>query len=77
MIVGIDLGTTYSAVALVQAGIPGILSQGEERIMPSMVGLTPQGGLLVGMPARNQYTLYPERTVRSIKRKMGTEERVS
>ncbi|MGH2346193.1 MAG: Hsp70 family protein, partial [Chloroflexota bacterium] len=53
MIVGIDLGTTYSAVALVQAGIPGILSQGEERIMPSMVGLTPQGGLLVGMPARN------------------------
>jgi molecular chaperone DnaK len=77
MIVGIDLGTTYSAAALVQAGIPHILAQGDERIMPSMVGLTPQGGLLVGTPARNQYTLYPERTVRSIKRKMGTEERVS
>ncbi len=77
MIVGIDLGTTYSAAALVQAGIPRILAQGDERIMPSMVGLTPQGGLLVGTPARNQYTLYPERTVRSIKRKMGTEERVT
>jgi molecular chaperone DnaK len=76
MIVGIDLGTTYSAVALVQGGVPRILPQGDERIMPSMVGLTPQGGLLVGTPARNQYTLYPERTVRSIKRKMGTNDRV-
>jgi molecular chaperone DnaK len=42
-----------------------------------MVGLTPQDGLLVGTPARNQYTLYPERTVRSIKRKMGTDEQVT
>src|SRR5436305_5250132 len=77
MIVGIDLGTTFSAVARVEDGIPKILPQGDERIMPSMVGLTPQGGLLVGTPARNQYTLYPERTVRSIKRKMGTTEAVS
>jgi molecular chaperone DnaK len=77
MIVGIDLGTTFSAVSHVQEGVPRILSQGDERIMPSMVGLTPQGGLLVGTPARNQYTLYPERTIRSIKRKMGTNEQVT
>jgi molecular chaperone DnaK len=42
-----------------------------------MVGLTPEGALLVGTPARNQYTLYPERTVRSIKRKMGQDVRVT
>jgi molecular chaperone DnaK len=77
MIVGIDLGTTYSATALVKDGVPRILAQGDERIMPSMVGVTPQGGLLVGTPARNQYTLYPERTIRSIKRKMGTDELVA
>ena len=76
MIVGIDLGTTNSAVAYVRDGVPRILAQGQERIMPSIVGLTPQGGLLIGTPARNQYTLYPERTIRSIKRKMGTDERV-
>ena len=76
MIVGIDLGTTNSAVAHVRDGVPRILAQGQERIMPSIVGLTPQGGLLIGTPARNQYTLYPERTIRSIKRKMGTDERV-
>ena len=74
MISGIDLGTTNSAVAHVRDGVPRILAQGQERIMPSIVGLTPQGGLLIGTPARNQYTLYPERTIRSIKRKMGTDE---
>ena len=77
MIVGIDLGTTFSAVAAVQDGVPQILQQGEERIMPSIVSLTPEGGLLIGTAARNQYTLYPERTVRSVKRRMGTDERVS
>jgi molecular chaperone DnaK len=43
----------------------------DERIMPSVVGLTPRDTLLVGTPARNQYVLYPERTIRSIKRQMG------
>jgi molecular chaperone DnaK len=71
LIIGIDLGTTFSAVALVRDGVPTILPCGDERIIPSVVGLAPDGGLLVGTPARNQYALYPERTVRSIKRQMG------
>lgn len=69
--IGIDLGTTYSAAALVRHGAPDILPHDNERIMPSMVGLSTAGGLLVGTPARNQYVLYPEQTVRSIKRQMG------
>jgi molecular chaperone DnaK len=77
MIVGIDLGTTFSATALVREGVPQILWHGDERIMPSVVGLTPEGTLLVGTPARNQYTLYPERTIRSIKRKMGQDTTVT
>jgi molecular chaperone DnaK len=72
-IIGIDLGTTYSAVAVVRNGTPQILALGDERIMPSVVGLSPDGTLLVGTPARNQYAVHPERTLRSIKRSMGTE----
>src|SRR5947208_1148595 len=64
-IIGVDLGTTFSGVAQVREGVPRILPHGDERIMPSVVGLTPQDTLLVGTPARNQYLLYPERTVRS------------
>src|SRR5215510_10798124 len=76
-IIGIDLGTTYSAAALVRDGVPHILPHGDERIMPSVVGFTPQGGLLVGTPARNQYALYPELTARSIKRLMGQDTTVT
>jgi len=76
-IVGIDLGTTNSGVAVVQDGTPRILSKGGDRIIPSVVGLTDQGELLVGTPAWNQYIYAPERTVRSIKRKMGAAERVT
>ncbi|MCW3099316.1 MAG: heat-shock protein Hsp70 [Chthonomonadaceae bacterium] len=75
-IIGIDLGTTFSAVGFVRDGIPGILANGSERIVPSVVGFTPSGQLVVGTPAVNQYVLYPEHTVRSIKRKMGTEATV-
>src|ERR687887_1005288 len=71
IIIGIDLGTTFSAAAQVRDGVPRILPRGDERIMPSVVGVSPQGTMLVGTPARNQYLLYPERTVRSIKRRMG------
>lgn len=70
-IVGIDLGTTYSAVAWVAAGVPRLLTKGGERLLPSVVGFTPEGKLLVGAPARNQDLLYPELTVRSIKRQMS------
>jgi molecular chaperone DnaK len=72
-IVGIDLGTTYSGVAVVRNGTPVMLPDGDERIIPSVVGYADSGKWLVGTPARNQYVYDPENTVRSIKRKMGTD----
>lgn len=77
VIIGIDLGTTFSATAVVRDGVPHIVPQGDERIIPSVVGFTPQGALLVGTPARNQYVLHPDRTVRSIKRQMGQDVSVA
>jgi molecular chaperone DnaK len=77
IIIGIDLGTTNSAVAVVQNGQPRILLKGDQRIIPSVVGYAPQGGWLVGQPALNQFALDPDNTVRSIKRKMGSDERVA
>jgi molecular chaperone DnaK len=76
-IVGIDLGTTFSAVAIVREGQPHILPKVNERILPSVVGYSPQGEWLVGTPARNQLLYAPESTVRSIKRKMGGDETVA
>jgi molecular chaperone DnaK len=75
-IIGIDLGTTFSAVSLVREGRPQLLTRGTERLIPSVVGYSAQGKWLVGTPARNQYVLAPENTVRSIKRKMGSSERI-
>ena len=75
-IVGIDLGTTNSGVSVVKDGFPVMLPKGNERIIPSVVGYTRDGQWLVGTPARNQYVLNPENTVRSIKREMGTDVRV-
>jgi molecular chaperone DnaK len=77
LIVGIDLGTTNSEVAAFVDGRVQVLGSGQTNILPSVVGLAPDGTLLVGEPARNQLALYPERTVRSIKRKMGREETVA
>ena len=77
VIIGIDLGTTNSEVAVVQQGQPVMLSEDGDPILPSVVGLDPTGKLLVGRAARNQFVLAPERTVRSIKRKMGQEVMVS
>jgi molecular chaperone DnaK len=68
-IIGIDLGTTNSEVAIVSDGQPVVL--GVNPILPSVVGLSAEGKLLVGEAARNQYVLAPERTIKSIKRKMG------
>lgn len=76
-IVGIDLGTTNSGVSVVKDGFPVMLPKGNERIIPSVVGYTGDGQWLVGTPARNQYVLNPENTVRSIKREMGTDTRVT
>ncbi len=77
VILGIDLGTTNSEVAVIRSGQPVVLDDGNGPILPSIVGLDPQGKLLVGHPARNQFVLAPERTVRSIKRKMGQDVTVS
>jgi molecular chaperone DnaK len=76
LIVGIDLGTTNSEVAAFLDGEVRILGQGDRKILPSCVGFTPGGELLVGEAARNQHRLYPDRTVRSIKRRMGLNEKV-
>lgn len=76
-IIGIDLGTTNSEVAIVRDGQP-IIIQGESgRIVPSYVGISDKGEILVGEPAKNQYLPYPDRTVKSIKRKMGSNETVT
>src|SRR6267142_1122865 len=69
-IVGIDLGTTNSEVAIVRDGQPHVFEQDGDPILPSFVGLSEDGRLLVGKAARNQYALSPERTIKSIKRKL-------
>ena len=78
MIVGIDLGTTNSEIAVYRDGRPEVQADSAGRlILPSVVGLAQDGSLLVGEAARNQYILHPERTVRSIKRLMGSDRKVS
>jgi molecular chaperone DnaK len=73
-ILGIDLGTTNSVVSIIQDGKPIVIKDEQgEGILPSIVGLDNSGRLLVGQEARNQALVAPERTVRSIKRKMGEE----
>src|SRR3954447_18217608 len=76
-IVGIDLGTTNSEVAIVRDRQPHILAEDGDPILPSFVGLSEDGRLLVGKPARNQWVLAPERTIKSIKRKMGQDVKVT
>lgn len=75
VIVGIDLGTTNSEIAALIGDQPRILGPGDKKMLSSCVGFSPQGQLLIGEAAKNQLLLYPEMTVRSVKRKMGTEER--
>jgi molecular chaperone DnaK len=76
-IVGIDLGTTNSEIAIYRNGRPEVLADARGRfILPSVVALSETGELLVGEEARNQFLLYPERTVRSIKRRMGSDDKV-
>lgn len=78
LIIGIDLGTTNSEVAVVENGIPRVLPGDDgDPILPSFVGLADDGRLLVGKPARNQFPLVPDRTVKSIKRKMGQDVKIA
>lgn len=75
IIIGIDLGTTNSEVAVVLDGQIEVLEiDAGTRLLPSVVGLDETGALLVGQSARNQAVLYPESTVRSVKRRMGSGE---
>ena len=77
VILGIDLGTTNSEVAIIQDGQPFVIPGDDgDPILPSFVGLGEDGKLLVGKPARNQWALASERTVKSIKRKMGEDVKV-
>lgn len=75
-IVGIDLGTTNSEIAVVRDGRPWVLDVDDGPILPSVVGLSHDGRLLVGRAARNQWVFAPDRTIKSIKRKMGEAVRV-
>lgn len=76
-IVGIDLGTTNSVVAIVVNGQAHVLDEAGEKLLPSVVGINPQGQLVTGVAAKNQLAAFPDRTVASIKRRMGTMEPVS
>lgn len=76
-IVGIDLGTTNSEIAAFVDGKPQIIGNDSRQMLPSCVGLSPSGELLIGEPARNQMLLFPDRTVRSVKRLMGSEQKVT
>jgi len=76
-IVGIDLGTTFSAISVLEGGKPEILANSEgERTTPSVVAFTEDGERLVGTIARRQSITNPDRTISEIKRKMGTDFRV-
>ena len=76
IIIGIDLGTTNSEVAVVENGKVQVITTAGKKILPSVVGIDDNGEILVGETARNQYLLYPERTIRSIKRLMGQDTKV-
>jgi molecular chaperone DnaK len=80
-ILGIDLGTTNSAAAVIIGGKPTIIPSAEGatvagKMFPSVVAFTKDGQLLVGEPARRQAITNPEGTIREIKRKMGTDYKV-
>src|SRR6266705_447876 len=71
-VIGIDLGTTNSVVAVVEGGNPTVIANQEgSRLTPSVVGFAKEGEILVGQVARRQAITNPENTVYSIKRFMG------
>ncbi|AQP50385.1 molecular chaperone DnaK [Tessaracoccus flavescens] len=75
--VGIDLGTTNSVVAVLEGGEPTVIPNAEgSRTTPSVVAFTPSGEVLVGEVAKRQAVTNPDRTIRSVKRHMGTDWQV-
>ena len=76
-IIGIDLGTTNSCVAVMEGGEPVVIANAEgARTTPSVVAFTKEGERLVGQVAKRQAITNPERTIISIKRDMGTDRKV-
>ena len=76
--VGIDLGTTNSVVAVIEGGEPAVIANAEgSRITPSVVGFNKSGERLVGSSAKRQAIISPDRTIISIKRKIGTNDKVN
>lgn len=76
--VGIDLGTTNSVVAVMEGGEPVVIPNSEgSRTTPSVVGFSKTGERLVGVTAKRQAILNPDRTISSIKREMGTDHKVT
>ena len=76
-IIGIDLGTTNSCVAVLEGGRPVVIPNAEgQRTTPSVVAFTKSGERLVGDPAKRQAVTNAPRTISSIKRKMGSDERI-
>ena len=77
-IIGIDLGTTNSCVAVMEGGEPVVIPNAEgARTTPSVVGFTKTGERLVGQVAKRQAITNPDNTVSSIKRQMGTDHKVT
>jgi len=76
--VGIDLGTTNSVVAVMEGGEPIVIPNAEgSRTTPSVVGFSKSGERLVGITAKRQAILNPDRTISSIKRHMGTDHKIT
>ncbi len=76
-VIGIDLGTTNSCVAVMEGGKPQVIANAEGgRTTPSVVGFSKSGERLVGEMAKRQAVSNPDRTIISIKREMGTDHRV-
>ena len=76
--VGIDLGTTNSVVAVLEGGEPTVIPNAEgARTTPSVVAFTPSGEVLVGEVAKRQAVTNVDRTIRSVKRHMGTDWKVT
>ncbi|NLN17536.1 MAG: molecular chaperone DnaK [Firmicutes bacterium] len=77
-VIGIDLGTTNSVVAVVEGGEPVVIPSAEgDRTIPSVVAFSKTGELMVGQVAKRQAVTNPDGTVLSIKRRMGTDYRVT
>ena len=77
-IIGIDLGTTNSCVAVMEGGEPAVIANAEGgRTTPSVVGFKKDGEILVGQVAKRQAVANPDNTVISIKREMGSDYKVN